>query len=31
MVADRRLVVRLHIDRIYGWLPRSATVEGPAE
>jgi PPOX class probable F420-dependent enzyme len=27
MVADRRLVLRLRIDRIYGWAPRSDTAE----
>ena len=30
MVADRRLVLRLRIDRIYGWAPQSATAEEPA-
>jgi PPOX class probable F420-dependent enzyme len=31
MVADGRLVVRLHIDRIYGWIPPSRAVAEPTE
>lgn len=28
MVADGRVVVRLHVDHLYGWIPRAASSSG---